>query len=208
MMFKSKFLLKSLSLCLTMIIIFTGTSSSFGQKSVQTNSNIDIVSTEEGMFSYETITDDERGQMLIITNLETNKEYTVFKVYESVYLESEGEETLKVATIEENKSKLDIGLYSGWTYFGPDKIIFDLEGITVLAVAAGVIALALGGGPILAVKAALAQLGAGAVFNGVYAMKWGRYRFVGRGVEGEYSSQLYQPNNRKLGPQINWSGKR
>lgn len=218
-MFKLNSIFKKVATFLFTVMVFTWTINSvvfakeLGDKG-HADSNTEIITFDEGTVKYEHMTDDKLGKILKITNLDTNEEQLVFKDNNNIYLKNQNKEVLVVGNIEEGKlisplgkSILPLRTSSDWTYFGPDRIHFDLEAVTDITVAAGIIALGIGG-PVLAAKTALSSLGAGAVYNGVYADKWGKYRVIGRTVEGEYTSQLYQPNGRKLGSAIKWSGRR
>lgn len=218
-MFKSNSIFRKVSAFLVMVMVFMVASNSFVlsqelEYKSRVDSNTEIVTFDEGTIKYERITDDKLGETLKITNLDTNEEQLVFKDNNNIYLKNKNKEVLVVGNIVKdksisnlNKSISNLSTCDNWTYFGPERIDFDLVDITALSVAAGIIAFGIGG-PIAGVKAALATLGATSVYNGVYAFKWGRYRVCGTTVEGEYTSQLYQPNGNAFGAAINWSGKR
>ena len=206
-MFKTKTITRIFSAMLAMLMAFIaiGNSYTYAESGQFISSNIEIVAFDDGLYSYER---DVLGETLTIKKINTNDEYIVFKSNKSVYLKDNDGNVSKVASIKESESILPFSTNSDWIEFGPDRYDFDLEGITAITVVVGIIAGAIGG-PAAGVKAALASLGAGAVYNGVYAYKWGKYRFYSsNGIEGEYWSQLYQPTGKKLGSEIYWKGKR
>lgn len=210
-MFKLRSIFKRICFTLAVILAFTGIGSSFtfAQEVLMESPKIEVISSDEGVIIYEKVMDSKLGEMLKIKNLSTNEEHIVYKDDSTVYLKND-KEILEVAKIEKANSSTyssNITINSDWIDFGPDRFDFDLEGITAITVVTGIIAFALGG-PALLIKAALSSLGAGAIYNGIYAIKWGKYRYVGSGVQGEYSSQLYQPNGRTLGSLIKWKGTR
>lgn len=208
-MLKIKYISKSLSILMAIVLTFTGVGNSFvfAKELNEFDLRTEKIVFDEGIFLYEYKNNDALGQTLSIINLDTNEEQIVFKKGDNVYIKNANGEILEVAKIENDKSPIFKRTNSDWIYFGPDRYEFDLVGVVSVAVAAGIIGFALGG-PVASFKAALKGLGAGAVFDGIYAYKWGRYKFVGTGIHGEYSSQLYQPNGKTLGPQVDWSGKR
>lgn len=205
-MLTKKSVLKVFSLILAMVMVFTVASNSLAYAvPFEFFDNTELLTFDDEVVLYEW---NSSRDSLKITNLSTNDQYIVFKDNDSIYLKEVSGESSRVANIEKETSKVPYSINNDWIEFGPNRYDFDLEGVLAISVAAGIIALALGG-PVAAVVVALESVGSLSTFDGIYAYKWGKYRFYSSsGVEGEYWSQLYQKSGKTLGPVMHWKGKR
>lgn len=210
---------KTVSRLISMLVLTVILISSNGPSLASTLSNNTFTyldpNLNEGVYLREFINID--GKEYVIDHIKENNNESRMEIYgdsrltlvkkgdNNVYGYEDGT-LVSTAIIQEDTYYDTISPYSDsdWRYFGPDKIVFTWGKAAMTIIIASTIAHAVGGPVGLFTTIAA---GVSGISVGGYAYKSGRYRIVGRGVEGEYSSEIYTPEDGYLGT-VNWSGKR
>lgn len=163
----------------------------------------------QGVYLREVI--DIDGKEYVIEHIRENNNESRMEIYgdsritlvkndNTIYSYEDGA-LISTASIQKDRISLNS---DDWIYFGPDKITFSWEKGATTIVIASIIAFACGG-PVGVFTTIVA--GISGISVGGYAYKTGKYRYVGSGVEGEYKSEIYTPQDGYLGT-ASWKGKR